>query len=424
MGVPVTTDGPLGADRLHRPGTAAYRRLNVAMVLAGLAAFGLLYAPQPVLPQLAAEYDVRPALASLAVSASTGALAVTVVPVVLLARRFGRARVMLCGLVLSVVLTVVAALAPGFALLVVLRVLTGVALAAVVGVAMGHVGAEVHPSGLASAMGLYVAGNSLGGVSGRLVTSGVSDLAGWRWGVLALAATAAVVTLLFWRALPATVAEEATVARGPGGAVVPRWPRVEVWLVAVLPFTLMGGFVAVYNYLGFRLSAPPFALAPGVLGLVFLAYLAGTASSAVAGRAAGRWGRPGVLAGSVVVMLAGLGLTLPDRLPLVVVGLLVLTAGFFAAHATASGWAPAVAAPGRASQASAVYVAAYYAGSSVFGLVLGEAWTRHGWPGVSLGVAALAGTALVAGLALSRRTRAPRQAHSQAPSHAPPAAPR
>ncbi|GAB3999127.1 MFS transporter [Nocardioides marmoraquaticus] len=395
------------APTLHRPGTEGYRRLNLAMVLAGLAAFGLLYAPQPVLPQLAATYDVRPTAASLAVSASTGALALTVVPVVLLARRFGRVRVMLAGLVLSVLLTVVAALAPSFGLLVGVRVLTGVVLAAVVGVAMGHVGAEVHPSGLASAMGLYVAGNSLGGVSGRLVTSGVSDAAGWRWGVLALAGAAAVVTLLLWRALPPSVADDrpAGAASGAAAPPTPRRPRPEVWLVVVLPFTLMGGFVAVYNYLGFRLSAPPFSLAPGVLGLVFLAYLAGTVSSTVAGRAAGRWGRPGVLAGSVLVMLGGLALTLPDRLALVVAGLIVLTAGFFAAHATASGWAPAVAGPGRGGQASALYVAAYYAGSSVFGLALGEAWTLQGWAGVSAGVAALAGVALVAGLALARRSR-------------------
>lgn len=392
-------------EQLHRPGTAGYRRLNLAMVLAGLAAFGLLYATQPVLPLLAREYAVAPTVASLAVSASTGALALTVIPVVGLARRFGRAPVMRWGLVAAVLLTVAVALAPDFTTLVVLRALTGVALAAVAGVAMGHVGAEVHPAGLASAMGLYVSGNSLGGVSGRLVTSGVSDLAGWRWGVLALAVAAAAVTVVFWRVLPDTVADDTAAAPGTTGGRGGRRPAPQVWLVAVVPFTLMGGFVAVYNYLGFRLSDPPFSLAPGLLGLVFLAYLAGSVSSATAGRAADRWGRPGVLAASVLVMLGGLALTLPDRLVLVVVGLVVLTAGFFAAHGTASGWAPAVAGPGRGTQASAVYVAAYYGGSSVFGLLLGEAWTGAGWDGVAAAVAALAATALLATAALAVVTR-------------------
>lgn len=400
----MSVPGPASqAEQLHRPGTAGYRRLNLAMVLAGLAAFGLLYATQPVLPQLAAAYGVAPTLASLAVSASTGALALTVIPVVALARRHGRAAVMRGGLVASVLLTAAVAVAPDFASLVVLRALTGVALAAVAGVAMGHVGAEVHPAGLGSAMGLYVAGNSLGGVSGRLVTSGVSDLAGWRWGVLALAAAAAVVTVVFWRVLPGTVCDDTVPRAGTAGAG--RWPAPQVWLVVVVPFTLMGGFVAVYNYLGFRLSDPPFSLPPGLLGLVFLAYLAGGVASAAAGRAADRWGRPGVLAAAVLVMLAGLALTLPDRLLLVVVGLVVLTAGFFAAHGTASGWAPAVAGPGRGTRASALYVAAYYGGSSIFGLLLGEAWSTAGWDAVAAAVAVLAGTALLATAALAVVTR-------------------
>ncbi len=119
----------------------------------------------------------------------------------------------------------------------------------------------------------------------------------------------------------------------------------------LLPFVLMGGFVATYNYLSFRLAAAPFDLPAAVVGLVFLAYLAGTVSSAWAGRAAQRHGRPRALAPGVLVMGVGLALTLPDRLPLVVAGLVVLTAGFFAARAVASGWAPVlgVAAPARAS---------------------------------------------------------------------------
>lgn len=385
---------------LHRPGEPGYRRLNLAMVLAGLAAFGLLYAAQPVLPQIAAEFGVRPTTASLAVSASTGALALTVVPVVALARRFGRVAVIRWGLVAAVLLTLAVAVAPTFGSMVALRAASGVALAAVAGVAMGHVGAEVHPAGLASAMGLYVGGNSLGGVSGRLVTAGVSDLAGWRWGMVALAVAAGLVTVLFWRMLP-----EPRAARAPARVATSRTPSLPVLVLAVVPFTLMGGFVAVYNYLPFRLSAAPFKLAPAVLGLVFLAYLAGTVSSPLAGRLAQRWGRTVVLVGSVLVMVGGLALTVPDLTWLVVLGLVVMTAGFFAAHGTASGWAPAVAAPGGAAQASAIYVASYYAGSAVLGLALGEAWTALGWTGVVVSVALLALVALLAVLALALRPR-------------------
>lgn len=401
-----TTDTRTG----HLPGTPAYRRLNVAMVLVGLAAFGILYATQPILPQLGDEYGVDAPRASLTVSAATGALALLVIPATAIGLRIGRVRTIRWGLLAAVALTMVAAAAPTFGLLVAARGLAGAALAGVVAVAMGHVAAEVHPSGLAGAMGLYVAGNSLGGVSGRLVTSAAADLGGWRVALAVLGVVAAVVTALVWRftedtgpapdAAPALTADGGTAVR-PGVLALLREPSVVA--VLLLPFVLMGGFVATYNYLSFRLAAVPFDLPAAVVGLVFLAYLAGTVSSAVAGRAAQRYGRARVLALGVVVMGLGLALTLPDRLPLVVAGLVVLTAGFFAAHAVASGWAPVLgaAAPARAS---ALYVAMYYAGSSLFGALVGLAWHAGGWDATAASVGVLVTLALLL-VGVAARTR-------------------
>ena len=391
------------APRLHRPGTAAYRRFNAAMVLAGLSAFGILYAAQPVLPLIGDEFGVSPARASLAVSASTGALAVAVVPAAAIAARWGRVRTMRAGLVAAALLTALAAVAPSFGALVGLRVLAGAALAGVVAVAMGHVGSEMHPAGLGSAMGLYVAGNTLGGVSGRLLGAAVADLASWRLAFAVLAACAAAITAAFWRLLPEPVAETGPEHRGRTRlSDVARRPGLLALLS--LPFLLMGGFVAVYNYLGFRLVAQPFSLPLALAGLVFLAYLAGTVSAAVAGRLADAFGRPPVLVGSILVSAGGLALTLPDRLPLVVAGLVVYTAGFFGAHATASGWVPVVAGP-YAGLGSAAYVCAYYAGSSVFGALLGIAWTASGWPGVTGSVGVLTMLGLAAAGVVTARTR-------------------
>ncbi len=393
----------------HLPGTPEYRRLNVAMVLVGLAAFGILYATQPILPQLGDDFGVGATAAALTVSAGTGALALLVIPATSIGVRIGRVRMIRWGLVAAVAFTLLAAAAPTYAVLVALRGLTGAALAGVIAVAMGHVAAEVHPSGLAGAMGLYVAGNTLGGVSGRLVTSGVADLLGWRGAVAVLGLVALSVTVVVWLLAEDTGPAPDVAQPDDGGPHGIRALLRDPAVVAVLlvPFVLMGGFVATYNYLSYRLAGPPFELSSAVIGLVFLAYLAGTASSALAGRAAQRWGRPRVLLLGTVVMGAGLLLTLGDHLSLVVVGLLVLTAGFFAAHAVASGWAPVL---GRVapSQASALYVALYYAGSSLFGAVVGLAWKSGGWPATvaSVGALVILGALLVL---LAARLSRPRQ---------------
>ena len=116
-----------------------------------------------------------------------------------------------------------------------------------------------------------------------------------------------------------------------------------------------------------------------VVSLLFLAYLSGTWSSGTAGRIAAAHGRRVVLASSGTVMLAGLLATLVPSIPVIVVGLLLFTAGFFAAHAVASGWTPVAADPQARAQASSLYYLGYYGGSSLFGWLLGLVFVSAGW---------------------------------------------
>jgi YNFM family putative membrane transporter len=101
--------------------------------------------------------------------------------------------------------------------------------------------------------------------------------------------------------------------------------------------------------------------------------------------------------------------TLAEPLALVVLGLAVMTAGFFAAHSVASGWVAtrAHSGVGGTGQATSLYLFAYYLGSSVFGSLAGDAWSAGGWPEVVL----LAGSLLAVGMVLALlllRARSPR----------------
>jgi MFS transporter, YNFM family, putative membrane transport protein len=162
-----------------------------------------------------------------------------------------------------------------------------------------------------------------------------------------------------------------------------------------LGFVLMGAFATVYNYLGYRLTAQPFALASSVVGLLFLLYLVGTVTSTVAGRLADRRGRALVLGGALPITVIGLLATLPHTLVAIVVGAGVFTGGFFAAHTVASGWVGAAARRDRAA-ASSLYLFSYYLGASVAGGFGGVVYSVGGWPGT----VAFVGTLLSAGLLL------------------------
>ncbi|GAB3258116.1 MFS transporter [Kineosporia babensis] len=374
-----------GAGAGYEVGSREYRRLVGALLCAGVACFAALYAPQGVLPLVAQSMRVSEAQSALLVSAGTVGLALGVLPWSWVADRIGRLTAMRAAMVASAVLGLAWIVFPGFEGMVVLRVLQGLALGGIPGLAITYLHDEVSPAQATVAAATYVSGTTLGGISGRMIAGPVAELWGWRWGVALTWVVAALGSVAFVVLAPPARGfvrdrgvRAADVVRNVGTHL--RDPGMLVLYAQA--FLLMGGFVAVYNYLGFRLEAQPFGLSAAVTSLLFLAYLSGTFSSRHAGRLAGRLGRIRVLALSWSTMLAGVALTLVDNLVAIAVGLVVLTGGFFGAHAIASGWVGARAGTGRA-QAASLYNLFYYLGSSVLGWVGGMFFAGWGWSGVA-----------------------------------------
>ncbi|MBB4686095.1 MFS transporter [Amycolatopsis jiangsuensis] len=381
------------------------RRVKVAVAAAGFTSFALLYAPQPVLPQLAAQYHLDPGSASLAVSVATGALAISVLPIAALSEVVGRRPVILASVVLSTVLGLLLPLMPDYSLLLVLRAVQGVAIAGFPGVATAYLAERLGRAGVAAAVGAMIAGNSIGGMTGRLATGFTAGPLGWRGALYVVAGVSAVCAVVTVVALPRSDG-------GPGGerqtlrdvgagllAAVRQPVLLAQYAVALLG---MGSFVALYNAAGFRLTGAPLNLTPAVASLVFLAYALGSVSSATAGRLAARVGRRRAILGVLLAMAIGGVLTISDALPLIVLGFVVLTAAFFAAHSIANGWAAAEAPENARGQVGGLYTLMYYLGSSVGGAVGSVIYGRTGWTWLIAAVVvwlALAGAAIAVGTA-------------------------
>ncbi|HEY3470474.1 MAG TPA: MFS transporter [Amycolatopsis sp.] len=357
------------------------RRVKAAVAAAGISSFALLYAPQPVLPQLAAQYHLDPGGAALAVSVATGALAVAVLPIAALSEVIGRRPVILTSVIASVVFGLLLPLMPTYPALLVLRALQGVAIAGFPGVAAAYLAERLGRAGVAAAVGAMIAGNTVGGMLGRLASGFTAGPLGWRGALFVVAGVGAVCSAITVVTLPPGSrprgdAQLRAVARGLVTAVS-RPVLLAQYAVALLA---MGSFVALYNAAGFRLTGDPLNLSPAIASLVFLAYATGSVSSAAAGRLVARVGRRRALIGSLLLTAAGAALTLPNSLPLVIAGFLVLTCAFFAAHAVANGWAAADAPEDARGQVGGTYTATYYLGSSVGGAAGAWVYGHEGWP--------------------------------------------
>jgi YNFM family putative membrane transporter len=393
------TTSPILLDPVM-PGTAAYRRIGVALFLAGFSTFALLYCAQPLLPMFAAYFQVSAAESSLALSLSTFCLALAILCAAALSEGFGRREVIFVSMLCSALLTIAGAFAPGWSSLLVTRALAGFLMGGMPAVAMAYLAEEIDPRGLGLAMGLLVSGNAFGGMTGRVLTGILAESFSWRvalasLGVLGLAAAIGFVLLLpaSRRFTPRPGFDPAYHARAWLGHL--RNPAL-VPLFAI-SFLVMGSFVCLYNYAGFRLVAPPFSLNQRQIGLVFTVYVFGIAASSLAGALADRLGRPYVLAGGLVMAIAGALLSLSDTLWMVILGIIIVTAGFFAAHSVASSWIGRLANGGK-GHASSLYLLSYYLGSSVVGSAGGWFWSSQGWSGVAIFTSLLLVLALAAAI--------------------------
>lgn len=378
------------------------RSLSRAMFVYGFAMFMLVYMVQPLLPRFADAFSLAPAAASQVLSASTLGMAAFLIPASLFVTRFERKRLLVLGLLAAGLLSVGMLAANTFHQLVMLRLVFGIVLSALPASALAYLAGTVDPSRLGQAVGLYIAGNAMGGMSGRLLALALSEWFDWHVALALLGGLAVVVALAMQCVLPPDAAQRSI---PPGGDLQSRIRALlaDPGLPALfaMAFLLSGTIVSVYNYISFRLAAPPHSFGFTALCGIYALYVFGMLGSAKAGAMADRFGRGAILVWLPVVMLAGLVLTWPDSAVTMVIGMGVMTFGFFAGHSVASGWVSARA-PTDRSLASSLYLTSYYLGASVLGTAAGAAWSSAGWKGVIAMNSATLAVALYLSLRLKR----------------------
>ncbi|MBN3133130.1 MFS transporter [Pectobacterium brasiliense] len=385
-------------------GTPQFMRVTLALFSAGLATFALLYCVQPLLPVLSQDFGISPATSSLSLSVSTVMLAFGLLFTGPLSDTIGRKNVMVVSLMLAAICTVICAFMTSWNGVLIMRAMMGLSLSGVAAVAMSYLSEEIHPSVLAFSMGLYISGNSIGGMSGRLVSGVLTDYFPWRVAIGTIGVLALIAAITFWRILPES-------RHFRPGSLRPKtlllnsklhWRDAGLPLLFLQGFLLMGAFVTLFNYIGYRLLAPPYLLSQAVVGLLSVVYLTGSYSSPKAGALTARYGRAPVLSVAILLMLAGLGMTALSPLFAIFGGMMLFTAGFFAAHSVASSWIGQRARRAK-GQASSMYLFSYYLGSSLAGTLGGFFWHSFGWMGITAFLSALLLLALVVSLILKRR---------------------
>ena len=419
------------------PSPTSTRRTVAAVFLAGVSVFLVLYETQGLLPAIRDAYGIDGPTASLTVSATNVAMACFLIPFSILAPRIGHARQIGAGVIVAAILALVLPFTPTPELLIAVRFLQGLAIASVPATAMAYLSLRLPPAALPGAIGVYIAGNTIGGLCSRLLTGLASEFLGWHGGLAFTAAVSLIfgliVVWLLRHDLFSTARSRAVLDTDPGepdpteadftiteaadrdavtagddaadpsayGDAAPADDTVDdsgagsappprraiplsggLWRIYLTGFLCMIVFGGSFTMLGTRLQQDPWHLSEGAVALFFLIYLVGTVVTTYYGRLATKYPRTRITLAGMVIALAGAGLTLVDSLVVIILGMSLLTAGFFLGHTGASAAASAARPGVDSTRSSAIYLTVYYLGTSLGAWLSAVLFADFAWPGV------------------------------------------
>ncbi len=374
----------------YRRGESGFARIALALFLAGFSTFSLIYCVQPLMPVFASDYGISATQSSLSLSVSTICLAVGMLFTGPLSDAYGRKRVMLMALFAATLATLCCALSTTWPMFLLFRALVGLSLSGVAAVGMSYLSEEISMRHLAYAMGLYVSGNGIGSLTGRLLGGVLVDWLNWRVVMGLMAAVSLLVATIFAYALPRStrfIASPLNLAYLVGG-ISAHCRDKGLRLLFLQGFLLMGVFVALFNYITYRLLEPPFSFSQAWVGLVFVVTITGIIGASHLSAMADRFGLANMFIVVVTIQLIGVLCTLSSHIVVALPGLCIFTLGFYGAHSIASGWVGQRATHAKAL-GSSLYLFFYYLGSSVAGTAGGIFWQAFNWRGVVFFVSAM-----------------------------------
>lgn len=371
-------------------GTRPFLAILFSLFLAGFAIFSSLYCVQPMMPIFADFFHVSPTHSSFPLSFSTIALAVGLLFTGLISDRFGRKPVMVTALFLAASLSIISSIFPLWEIFLVNRVLIGLSVSGVAAVAMTYIGEEIAQKDIGFAMGLYISGTAIGGMGGRLIAGVLIDYISWQNAMMIIGIINLCIATAFFLLLPASQHFQAYPIRFNRfyESFVKNLVDPKLRILFLQGFILMGCFVSIFNYMSYHLLEEPYQLSQTWIGLISIAYLAGIYSSPRAASWGKRFGREKVLPTMLIMMLLGLLIILITAFWSVILGLIIFTFAFFAAHSTASSWVSVQSLQYRAV-GSSLYLFCYYLGSSILGSSSGLVWEMSGWMGLTSFIAVI-----------------------------------
>lgn len=360
------------------------RRAAMALAASVLAAFVSMYLPQPLLPDIARALAAPATAVAAIVSAVPLGIALTSPLLAPLSDRFGRRPLLQIATFGLVPANLACAVAPDLGTLLIVRGLEGAFIAIILSSGLAYLGEEFDREVATGLAGLFIASTAMGGVLSRVLGGAVGDAFGWRAAFVASAIVSVAAGIALLRLLPpAQRFRAATGAREAFRASLRHWQNPDLRRLYLVGFAIFFSFLGLFNALPYHLAGEPYGLAAGAIGLVYVVYIVGVASSTMTRRWLAWAGAPRGLALALAFTAVAHLATTAAPLAALLMALAGLCGVHFLAQSSASGLVTTRATIARAG-ATSNYLFAYYLGGSIGSLVSVALMRSVGWSAVAI----------------------------------------
>lgn len=365
--------------------TKKFNQIILSLFLGGFSSFSILYSVQSILPIFSKQFCLTAAESSLSLSATTSTMAIGTLLIGILSDVIGRKLIMSISLLLASILTIICSTVDHWKTIIFIRALIGLSLSGVVAIAITYIVEEIHSNSLSFCIGLYISGNTIGGCAGRIISSIIADHFSWHTSLFTIGFFSLISSFLFLYFLPASnnFYPISIDYKKFFNNFYLHLKNPILSMLFMIGFLLMGSFITIFNYIGYRLILKPFLLSASSIGLLSIIYLTGVYSSPKAGILTNKYKKENILIISLLLMIVGLLITQFNQIIIIILGLIIFSGGFFASHSIASSWVSRQAKFAKV-QATSLYLFFYYLGSSIFGTFSGFFWFYSKWLGISI----------------------------------------
>lgn len=355
-------------------------RTNSAIFFLGMCALLNLYATQPVLKQMARSYPVSVSAATLTISATTLGVAITAPFAGAISDRYGRRKLMLAAILAMAVATIMCMVSPTFNLLLVGRLIQGIATPFVFAIAVAYINETFTTEDTVRLNSIYVAGTAFGGFSGRFLAGLFYDVFHTIPSIflpMVLILILAYFMTLRWLPEDSRFSPSNSVLKSVTGlgAHLRDW---RLLLTCFVGASLLFQQVAAFTYGSLRLQEAPIGLNTVAVGFVFIVFLVPTVLTPQIGRLILKIGTTRTFLMTCLLGIIGLIVALIPNLWPMILGLTCSCVAVFAGQSAALGFVSDHVQQNK-SAAVGLYLMSYYLGGTLGGLIPEPAYAQFGW---------------------------------------------